>query len=294
VTKRQAQSGISAFGGRKKWWTGGELNSRHRDFQSRSPATLDQRHVPTSATEGPVERRRRGEAGRGARVRAHERGIHRDDAAEDSPQGLDDRSEGGHEGDEPHKGKPLRVAALVSALVGLVAGVADAHPHVFIDYAVTLVVSADRVAGVRLAWMFDDLFSGFILQEFDQDRNGALSTAEVQRIEEKHLAEFHKAGYYTTVNVNGKPVTSPAAREFRATVAKGIVTYEFTLPLGLPLTSATALEVLIDDPVYYIAYTPVAVTPQAQTFGTHVVECRVARDKTGATPDAVRCGVRRR
>jgi hypothetical protein len=36
VTKRHAQSGFSPFGGRKKWWTGGELNSRHRDFQSRA------------------------------------------------------------------------------------------------------------------------------------------------------------------------------------------------------------------------------------------------------------------
>lgn len=188
----------------------------------------------------------------------------------------------------------MRVAALASTLVALMAGPAAAHPHVFIDYAVTLVVSADRVAGVRLAWTFDDLFSGFILQEFDKDRNGGLSAAEVQRIETAHLAEFHKVGYYTTVNVNGKPVALPTALEFRATVAKGIVTYEFTLPLWVPLASATALEVLIDDPVYYIAYTPVAVTPQAQTFGAHVVECRVARDKTGATPDAVRCGVRRR
>jgi hypothetical protein len=36
VTNRQAQRWISAFGGPKKWWTGGELNSRHRDFQSRA------------------------------------------------------------------------------------------------------------------------------------------------------------------------------------------------------------------------------------------------------------------
>jgi hypothetical protein len=41
VTKRQAQRVISAFGGPKKWWTGGELNSRHRDFQSRCPAFLN-------------------------------------------------------------------------------------------------------------------------------------------------------------------------------------------------------------------------------------------------------------
>jgi len=30
---------ILGFGGRKKWWTGGELNSRHRDFQSRALPT---------------------------------------------------------------------------------------------------------------------------------------------------------------------------------------------------------------------------------------------------------------
>jgi ABC-type uncharacterized transport system substrate-binding protein len=184
--------------------------------------------------------------------------------------------------------------ALVSALVGFAAGTATAHPHVFIDYAVTLVVTGDRLAGVRLAWTFDDLFSGFILQEFDKDRNGTLSAPELQRIEATHLAELQKVGYYTTVSVNGKPVTSPGAREFRATAAKGIVTYEFTLPLGVPLSSATAMEVVVDDPVYYIAYTPVTVTPQAQTFGAHIVECRVAKDQTGATPDAVRCGIRRR
>lgn len=186
------------------------------------------------------------------------------------------------------------IAALVSALVGSATAPVEAHPHVFVDYAVTLLVSADRVTGVRLSWKFDDLFSGFILQEFDKDRNGTLSAAEVQRIETTHLAEFQKANYYTTLSVNGKPGPSPVAQEFRATAAKGIVTYEFTLPVGLPLSSTTAMEVLIDDPVYYIAYAPVGVTPQAQTFGAHVMECRVTRDGTGATPDAVRCGIRRR
>jgi ABC-type uncharacterized transport system substrate-binding protein len=189
---------------------------------------------------------------------------------------------------------PVRAVALLGALVAFAASPVGAHPHVFIDYAVTLVVAGDRLTGIRLAWTFDDLFSGFILQEFDKDRNGTLSAPEVQRIEATHLAELQQVGYYTTVNVNGKPVTSAGAREFRATAAKGIVTYEFTLPLGIPLSSATAMEVVVDDPVYYIAYTPASVTPQAQTFGAHVVECRVARDSRGATPDAVRCGIRRR
>jgi ABC-type uncharacterized transport system substrate-binding protein len=141
---------------------------------------------------------------------------------------------------------PVRALALASAFLALAVGPAGAHPHVFIDYAVTLVVAGDRLSGVRLAWTFDDLFSGFILQEFDKDRNGTLSAPEVQDIEATHLAEFHKVGYYTTVNVNGKPVTSSGAREFRATAAKGIVTYEFILPLGVPLSSATTMEVVVD------------------------------------------------
>jgi ABC-type uncharacterized transport system substrate-binding protein len=188
----------------------------------------------------------------------------------------------------------VRIAALVGMLTALASSPALAHPHVFVDYAVTLVMVGDRVTGVRLTWTFDDLFSGFILQEFDQDRNGVLSAQEVQRIEAKHLAEFKRVGYYTSVNVNGNPITMPDAREFRATVAKSLVSYEFTLPVGVPLASATAIEVWVDDPVYYIAYIPVAVTPKTQTSGPYTVDCTVVPDKTGVTPDVVRCGIRRR
>lgn len=179
-------------------------------------------------------------------------------------------------------------------LLLLAPGSASAHPHVFVDYGVTVLLSGDAVEGIRLTWTFDDLFSGFILQEFDADRNQTLSPEEVRKIEQKHLAEYQRAGYYTTVNVNGQPARIPPAREFRASVAKDLVTYEFVLSVKAPLATTTALEVVVDDPVYYIAYIPAAVTPQAQTVGAYAVECRIVKDRTGVTPDVVRCGVRRR
>ena len=185
-------------------------------------------------------------------------------------------------------------AGLAAWLLLLAPAPVAAHPHVFVDYAVTVLLAGDAVDGIRMTWTFDDLFSGFILQEFDTDRNGTLSPQEVRRIEEKHLTELQRAGYYTTVSVNGKPAVLPPARGFGASVAKGIVTYEFVLPVRASLATTTALEVLVDDPVYYIAYNPLSVTPQAQTAGAHAVDCRVVRDKTFATPDAVRCGIRRR
>ena len=171
---------------------------------------------------------------------------------------------------------------------------ATAHPHVFIDCGVGLLFSGDRIDGLRLTWTFDDLFSGFIVQEFDRDRNGSLSPAEVHQIEVTHLAEFRRVKFFTVVTVNGQDVTPGPVRDFTAAVAKGLVTYQFTLPLGAPLASTRAVEVVVDDPSYYIAYMATAASPQSQTVGGFMVECRVAHDKTGVTPDAVRCGVRRR
>jgi ABC-type uncharacterized transport system substrate-binding protein len=183
---------------------------------------------------------------------------------------------------------------VAACLLLLTPSSAAAHPHVFVDYGVTVLLAGDAVEGIRLSLTFDDLFSGFILQEFDSDRNQTLSPAEIRRIEEKHLTEFQRAGYHTTINVNGKPAVLPPARSFRASVAKGIVTYEFVLSVRAALATTTALEVLVDDPVYYIAYNPVTVTPQAQTLGAYALECRIVRDKSFATPDVVRCGARRR
>ena len=171
---------------------------------------------------------------------------------------------------------------------------ATAHPHVFVNYGVDLLFSGDRIDGARLTWTFDDMFSGFLVQEFDRDRNGSLSPAEIHQIEGKHLAEFRRVKFFTVVTLNGQDVTPGPVRDFTATVAKGLVTYQFTLPFSAALVSTTAIEVVVDDPTYYIAYLVTGARPQSQTVGAFVVECRVAQDKSGVTPDAVRCGVRRR
>jgi ABC-type uncharacterized transport system substrate-binding protein len=189
------------------------------------------------------------------------------------------------------RGPGLLLLALGAAVWPLTA---SSHPHVFVDYGVALVTSGDRIEGARVAWTFDDLFSGFILQEFDRDRNGSFSPAESRQIEEKHLAEFRRSRFFTSISVNGKEVTPGAVRDFAATATKGIVTYQFTLPFTAPLGSTTAIEVVVDDPTYYIAFIATTGGPPSQAIGAFLVECRVAHDKTGMTPDAVRCGVRRR
>ena len=81
--------------------------------------------------------------------------------------------------------------------------------------------------------------------------------SETRRIEEKHLTEFHKVGHYTTVSVNGKPVTSPAARETPGNRREGDRDVRVHADGRAPSHDHHGAGVLIDDPVYYIAYTPV-------------------------------------
>ncbi|MHC0054353.1 DUF1007 family protein [Actibacterium sp. D379-3] len=64
-------------------------------------------------------------------------------------------------------------------------GGAGAHPHVFIDAGLTLIFDRDgRLAAVRVAWVYDELFSLLILQdmELDGDYDGVLTDEELARL----------------------------------------------------------------------------------------------------------------
>jgi ABC-type uncharacterized transport system substrate-binding protein len=70
----------------------------------------------------------------------------------------------------------FRAALVAAALAVAVAPftASHAHPHVFIEYSVTVVVGAGGVEAVQFTWTFDEFTSSMIMQEFDKDRDGIL------------------------------------------------------------------------------------------------------------------------
>ena len=74
------------------------------------------------------------------------------------------------------------VTALTAALVLSSGRPAAAHPHVFIEAGITLFTAEDgSVSGVEVTWIYDELYSLVLLQDFglDQDFDGRLTEAEV-------------------------------------------------------------------------------------------------------------------
>lgn len=149
---------------------------------------------------------------------------------------------------------PVRLAAAV--LIGLAAfapGAALAHPHVWIDAVTTFVFKGDSVVGVRFFWRFDELFSSYVIGEFDRDRNGVLSGEEQRAVKAGAFDNLKEHGYFAHVDVDGRRVRGTAVGDFNAVIRKGRVAYQFTLVLPAPVDARRQrLTVGVYDETYYV------------------------------------------
>src|SRR4051812_41167900 len=136
----------------------------------------------------------------------------------------------------------------------IVASPAEAHPHVFIDNRVTFVFDAGKVTALRLHWVFDDIFSDDLLNQFDADGNGAFDKLESDAVGNGVLPNLKLFRYFTYIWVDGKQLDPIAPTEFVASADdKRIVTFQMTVPLPQPVDPRTqALAAEINDREFYV------------------------------------------
>lgn len=149
----------------------------------------------------------------------------------------------------------LRACAAAALWFGL-AGVAQAHPHVFVTASEELLFGPDgQVSGVRHAWTFDDMYSAFITQGLAAP--GQVATREqlapLAKTNVQSLAEF---AYFTIVKAAGKGSDFGEPTDaWSEESADRRVTLHFTLPLKAPASAARALTLTVYDPTYFVAFT---------------------------------------
>jgi ABC-type uncharacterized transport system substrate-binding protein len=164
-----------------------------------------------------------------------------------------------------------------------------------VEYTLELLVGARGPEGIRLTWAIDRDASEVLLDLFDADRNGALSPAEVRRLEGHVRQEQGRSGFFTAITLDGDAVPTPAPQGFGATVDKGRLIYRFTLPIRSTGAPRGTVDVVVDDPNYFIAFTLAPGQPvKVISAGPFVAECRVVREKAAYTIDMVKCSYARR
>jgi len=150
-----------------------------------------------------------------------------------------------------------RHGASLLALLGLgFPAAALAHPHIFIEEHVEVLFDQDNVTGVRMTWSFDELYSSMLRSDYTATKKGPITAKDVQNLHDKAFANLATVHYFTTMSLDGKPVTFGTPKDFTASFnADDKAIYSFVIPVSLPKAGAkNLLEIAVFDPEYYVDF----------------------------------------
>lgn len=108
---------------------------------------------------------------------------------------------------------------------------AQAHPHVWIGTSVQFNMKNGKVVSVTQRWEFDRMFGAMLTHNFDANKDGKLSKAEIATLRKKAFLELRNYSYFTRLRIDGKAHKITEASAFSATIYEGRVVYKFTLKL---------------------------------------------------------------
>jgi ABC-type uncharacterized transport system substrate-binding protein len=179
----------------------------------------------------------------------------------------------------------LLLAALTAGFTVLYATGVSAHPHVFIDNRVTFLFAGKKLVGIRENWLFDDVFSDQLLQDYDADGDGKIGPAESDKLGKEtlpNLAQFH---YFTYIWADGKALPKITPTDFHASAKDKLVTFDFLVTLPQPVDPA-AIALEVNDREYFVEVLlakdhPIAFRDES---GKEVATCQpsVAKDEKNA------------
>lgn len=157
-----------------------------------------------------------------------------------------------------------------------------AHPHVFIAQETKIIFDEKGLAGFKIHWTFDEMFSVMIGEDFDSDRNSSLDKKEIANIKKKAFGYIAPYNYYIQIKINGKPFAVKFIKNFNAALTNGKLTYDFFIPCHVTAVKIPKNIVISPyDPEYYSAvYFPDKQHLFMVNSDPFVIEAIVERDKS--------------
>lgn len=147
--------------------------------------------------------------------------------------------------------RPVAVALLV-----LPQAVA-AHPHVFVETAMEVLIENDAVTAIRLTWTYDAFFSLLLTEDLglDPDGDAILTPDETARLAASvtDWPPDYQGDLVVTQGGQAQPLGE--RREHHVTFEEGRVVETHLRPLLRPVPADLPVVVENYDPYYYTAYT---------------------------------------
>ena len=177
-------------------------------------------------------------------------------------------------------------AALLALLLPAAAA---AHPHVFIDAALTLRYDAQgRLAAIEERWTYDALYSLLMLSEAGEPGPRGFSAAQLARLRAADAAWDPVAGGVLAVTGPGGAIPMRAARPVGTALEGDRIVSRRLHSLAAPLEGGIPVTVRVFDPTYYVAFSlPAAVTIEGRAGCSAALQGPAPADPEDALRDAL-------
>ena len=133
----------------------------------------------------------------------------------------------------------------ITLIIGLVASLSFAHPHVWMDSDIRITQDT-----IDVQWTFDEMFSSIVFSDFDTNEDKKILGDEVAEVKSNMFNNLSKFSFFTTVICGKKQSNFDKAYDFKAWAKDDRIVYSFKLAMP-NMKCASGLEVHSFDNSYY-------------------------------------------
>jgi ABC-type uncharacterized transport system substrate-binding protein len=153
----------------------------------------------------------------------------------------------------------LKASAAILAAAFVSAGLASAHPHVWVNVETEVVTGPNQeITGFRHKWTFDEMYSEFAVQGLDTNGDGIYSEEELRPLAQTNVEALKEFEYFTFAFLgNDKLALKDPTADYRLVYKNKLLTLYFTLQLATPVPrdKIKQFNFAIYDPGMYVAMT---------------------------------------
>lgn len=127
-----------------------------------------------------------------------------------------------------------------------------AHPHVWIDTGLELVIEGNMIKGFWAEWAFDEMMTAMVLSDAPVGPNGQFSPANVQKIRDGYFQNLSHFGYFSYAWQDKVPIPLTRVTGFDVRMSGNKLFYRFYFPIERPIPAAgTQITLSMYDETYY-------------------------------------------
>lgn len=130
-----------------------------------------------------------------------------------------------------------------------------AHPHLFAGVDIDFDATKLDTLIITERWMFDDLTSMIILEDFDSNGDDEIDAKELESLKKLVIPGLLECGFYTDLEINDKKVIITEISNFSVGVEDIFVYYKFDLKVPILISDTEqTIKINVYDREFYTKF----------------------------------------